>query len=81
MWSLNHPNEHVREVTILALQRVCKAGQPNVVAALQERMKLPRWEFRRDAALALSLVANKDDPEVSKSIMALLDDDVREVRA
>lgn len=81
LWSLNNPDEAVRRTTIEAIQRIATVGQPSVVAELEKRLKHPRWEFRRDAALALSLVANKEDQKVIRSVLALLDDESREVRA
>ena len=81
LWSLNSPDEAVRAISIEGLRRISLPGQPVAVRALERRLSHPRWEFRRDAALALSLIASKDDQDTVKKLMGLLDDEQREVRA
>ena len=68
MWSLNSPDESVRAISIEGIRKIALPGQPMVVKALEDRLSNPRWEFRRDAALALSLVASKDDQDTVKKV-------------
>lgn len=42
LWSLNHPDANVRQISIDGLQRLAKLGQSSVVTCLQMRLQDPR---------------------------------------
>mmetsp|Transcript_47685 Transcript_47685/g.115778 ORF Transcript_47685/g.115778 Transcript_47685/m.115778 type:complete len:481 (-) Transcript_47685:92-1534(-) len=78
---MNDADQEVRKTAIAALKQLAPIGHKSTVTALQKRLQHPNPIFRKDASLALSLVAKHDDPSVIKSILSLLEDPVLEVRA